>query len=69
VSPCWTWGCATGTLAIAAKRRVGSSADVTAIDASPHMIARARKKARREGADGKSATADFENLPYAAGTS
>ncbi|HKF30520.1 MAG TPA: class I SAM-dependent methyltransferase [Candidatus Binataceae bacterium] len=61
-------GCGTGTLAIAAKRRVGSSASVTGIDASPHMIARARKKARSVGADVTFATADVERLPYAAGT-
>jgi ubiquinone/menaquinone biosynthesis C-methylase UbiE len=61
-------GCGTGTLAIAAKHRVGSAASVTGIDASPQMIARARKKARRVGADVTFATADVENLPYAAGT-
>jgi demethylmenaquinone methyltransferase/2-methoxy-6-polyprenyl-1,4-benzoquinol methylase/phosphoethanolamine N-methyltransferase len=56
-------GCGTGTLAIAAKRRVGSSAGVTGIDASPQMIARARKKARRVGADVTFAAANVENLP------
>jgi ubiquinone/menaquinone biosynthesis C-methylase UbiE len=61
-------GCGTGTLAIAAKRRVGSSASVTGIDASPQMIARARKKALRVGADVTFAAADVENLPYAAGS-
>lgn len=40
-------GCGTGTLAIAAKRRVGSAGTVTGVDASPEMIARAREKARR----------------------
>src|SRR6516225_1328330 len=44
-------GCGTGTLAIAAKRRVGSSASVTGVDASSPMIARARRKARSVGAD------------------
>jgi len=61
-------GCGTGTLALAAKNRVGSSASVTGIDASPQMIARARKKARRVGAEVTFVTADVENLPYAAGT-
>lgn len=61
-------GCGTGTLAIAAKRRVGSAASVTGIDASPQMIARARKKALKVGAEVTFATADVENLPYAAGT-
>jgi len=61
-------GCGTGTLAIAAKRRVGSSASVTGIDASPHMIARARRKAHSAGADVTFAAADVERLPYATGT-
>jgi len=61
-------GCGTGTLAIAAKRRVGSSASVTGIDASTYMIARARKKARSVGAEVTFATADVESLPYATGT-
>src|SRR5262245_40074050 len=43
-------GCGTGTLAIAAARRVGSTGSVTAIDASPQMIARARRKAAKAGA-------------------
>jgi ubiquinone/menaquinone biosynthesis C-methylase UbiE len=42
-------GCGTGTLAIAAKRRVGSVGKVCGIDASPEMISRASKKARRAG--------------------
>lgn len=41
--------CGTGTLAIAAKRKVGAGGSVTGIDASGAMIARARAKA--EGAD------------------
>src|SRR5574342_340975 len=40
-------GCGTGTLAIAAKRRVGPTGIVYGIDASPAMIARASKKARK----------------------
>jgi ubiquinone/menaquinone biosynthesis C-methylase UbiE len=48
-------GCGTGTLAIAAKRHVGSAGKVYGIDASPEMIARARKKAK------KAAAVDFEN--------
>jgi ubiquinone/menaquinone biosynthesis C-methylase UbiE len=42
-------GCGTGTLAIAAKRRVGREGSVCGIDASPEMIARAEKKARKGG--------------------
>src|SRR5262245_51748658 len=42
-------GCGTGTLAIAAKRRLGPTSAVYGIDASPEMIARAAKKARKAG--------------------
>ena len=44
-------GCGTGTLAIAAKRHVGSATKVYGIDASPEMIARARNKAKKAAAD------------------
>src|SRR5262249_55064965 len=43
-------GCGTGTLAIAATRHVGSTGAVTGIDASPPMIARAIRKAKKAGA-------------------
>src|SRR5215469_15061017 len=44
-------GCGTGTLAIAAKHRVGSAGRVCGIDASPEMIARARKKAKKAASE------------------
>lgn len=44
-------GCGTGTLAIEAKRQVGTPGLVCGIDASPEMIARAERKARRTGMD------------------
>ena len=44
-------GCGTGTLAIAAKRRVGSAGRVFGVDASPEMLARAQNKARKAGAE------------------
>jgi ubiquinone/menaquinone biosynthesis C-methylase UbiE len=44
-------GCGTGSLAIAAKRRVGQSGTVIGIDASPEMLVRARKKAMKAGAN------------------
>jgi SAM-dependent methyltransferase len=44
-------GCGTGSLAIAAKRQVGATGRVYGIDASPEMIARAAKKARKIGVE------------------
>lgn len=40
-------GCGTGTLAIAAKRHMGTAGTVCGVDASPEMIIRAKKKAAR----------------------
>jgi ubiquinone/menaquinone biosynthesis C-methylase UbiE len=40
-------GCATGSLALAAKRRVGPTGSVRGIEPSPAMVARARRKAAR----------------------
>ena len=44
-------GCGTRTLAIAAKRQVGHSGAVCGVDASPEMIARAEKKAKKAGVE------------------
>ena len=57
-------GCGTGTLAIAAKRHVGSAGKVYGIDASPEMIARARKKAKKTAAAVDFENAFVENLPF-----
>jgi ubiquinone/menaquinone biosynthesis C-methylase UbiE len=57
-------GCGTGTLAIAAKRHVGSAGKVYGIDASPEMIARARKKAKKASAEVDFDNAFVENLPF-----
>ena len=57
-------GCGTGTLAIAAKRRVGSLGVVHGIDASPEMIARATRKAKKSGVDVTFRTAAVEALPF-----
>jgi ubiquinone/menaquinone biosynthesis C-methylase UbiE len=56
-------GCGTGTLAIAAKRRVGRAGLVTGVDASPEMISRARKKAGRAKADVTFLEGVVETLP------
>jgi ubiquinone/menaquinone biosynthesis C-methylase UbiE len=57
-------GCGTGTLAIAAKRRVGRTGEVYGIDASPEMIARASKKARKAGLDVVFKNDAIEALPF-----
>ncbi len=57
-------GCGTGTLAIAAQRRVGSAGTVHGIDASPEMIARATRKAARAAVDVVFGTGIAESLPF-----
>lgn len=56
-------GCGTGTLAIAAARRVGIRGGVHGVDPSPELLARARKKARRAGVDVTFAVASGQELP------
>lgn len=56
--------CGTGSLALAAKRRVGPSGSVTGVDASPAMIARARWKATRAGLDAQFGEAFAQALPF-----
>ena len=58
-------GCGTGTLAMAAKRRVGASALVSGIDPSPEMIARGKRKASRAGVDISFEIASAQSLPFA----
>lgn len=57
-------GCGTGTLAIAAKRQVGSSGSAFGIDPSPEMIARARSKASKAKSDVAFDIALAEALPF-----
>ena len=57
-------GCGTGSLAIAAKRRVGAAGAVCGIDASPAMIARATKKAQKQRLDIQFQLAIAEALPF-----
>lgn len=58
-------GCATGTLALAAKRRVGRAGAVHGVDPSPAMVERARAKARRHRADVSFGIATAQDLPFA----
>ena len=60
-------GCGTGSLAIATKRCVGPAGTVDGIDASPGMIARARRKAHKSRVDVTFTTGVAEALPYTDG--
>jgi ubiquinone/menaquinone biosynthesis C-methylase UbiE len=57
-------GCGTGTLAIAAKYRVGNLGKVTGVDASPEMIGRARQKAKKRGVEVNFQTGAAQSLPF-----
>lgn len=57
-------GCGTGTLAIAAKQHIGTAGTVCGVDASPEMIARARKKAARAGVEVEFREGIVEALPF-----
>ena len=57
-------GCGTGTLAIAAKRRVGPEGRVDGVDASPEMLARAGRKANKAGAEIAFKNGIVEALPF-----
>jgi ubiquinone/menaquinone biosynthesis C-methylase UbiE len=61
-------GCGTGTLAILAKERVGPSGAARGIDASPEMIAKARRKAKRAGLEVSFEEAVVEAMPFPAET-
>jgi ubiquinone/menaquinone biosynthesis C-methylase UbiE len=57
-------GCGTGSLAIAAKHKVGATGVVCGVDTSAEMIARATKKARREGVEVTFKNASAQSLPF-----
>src|SRR5512138_862937 len=57
-------GCGTGTLSLAAKEAAGPTGSVTGIDIAPEMVARARKKAARRGADLVFAEGSIDAIPY-----
>jgi ubiquinone/menaquinone biosynthesis C-methylase UbiE len=57
-------GCGTGTTAIASKQLVGPRGSVIGVDASPEMLARARKKAERAGINLEFKNAMAEALPF-----
>jgi len=57
-------GCGTGTLSLGAWRRVRPDGEVIGIDASPEMIALARRKAKKAGAAPQFQRAPIEQLPF-----
>jgi ubiquinone/menaquinone biosynthesis C-methylase UbiE len=57
-------GCGTGALAIATKRRVGPAGAVYGVDASPEMLVRAEKKARKAGIEVFFKNGLAESLPF-----
>src|SRR5271166_5032727 len=57
-------GCGTGTLTLAAKRRVGPNAEVHGVDPSEEMIARAKTKAARQGLAVALDIASAQKLPF-----
>ena len=57
-------GCGTGSLAVAAKRQLGTAGTVYGIDRSPEMLARADKKARKAGVDVVFTNAAAQALPF-----
>ena len=60
-------GCGTGTTAIIAKELVGAEGLVCGIDASPEMVARARRKASRARVQIDFVQGAAESLPFADG--
>ena len=57
-------GCGTGTLAIALRAKVGPGGEVVGLDAAPEMIAVARDKAAKRGADIDFRVGLIEELPF-----
>jgi ubiquinone/menaquinone biosynthesis C-methylase UbiE len=57
-------GCGTGTLAIAAKQKVGPSGAVHGVDASPEMLSRAEKKAKKAGVEVLFKNSLAEAIPF-----
>jgi ubiquinone/menaquinone biosynthesis C-methylase UbiE len=57
-------GCGTGTLALQARARVGTTGSVSGIDPGPRQIARARAKAARRGQTIDFRVGMIEQLPF-----
>jgi demethylmenaquinone methyltransferase/2-methoxy-6-polyprenyl-1,4-benzoquinol methylase/phosphoethanolamine N-methyltransferase len=57
-------GSGTGTLGVAAWRKVRPDGEVTGIDASPEMVELARRKAKKKGSGAQFRVAPIESLPF-----
>ena len=57
-------GCGTGTDAIALRAKVGAGGEVVGLDAAPEMIAVARDKATKQGADIDFRVGLIEEIPF-----
>lgn len=57
-------GCGTGSLTLAASRRVGASGEVHGIDAAPEMIDAARRKFDRAGAEADLKVGRIDGIPF-----
>jgi demethylmenaquinone methyltransferase/2-methoxy-6-polyprenyl-1,4-benzoquinol methylase/phosphoethanolamine N-methyltransferase len=57
-------GCGTGTLSVAARKRVDPTGSVHGVDASPEMIARARRKSVRSNLPVTFELAAAQSLPF-----
>jgi len=61
-------GCGTGTLTLRARAAAGSTGRVCGVDAAPEMIAQARRKAQKAGAQVEFQAGVVEALEFADGT-
>jgi ubiquinone/menaquinone biosynthesis C-methylase UbiE len=57
-------GCGTGTLSLAARKRVGKSGEVMGIDIAPEMVAVAARKAARKSVNASFQVGGIENIPF-----
>jgi ubiquinone/menaquinone biosynthesis C-methylase UbiE len=57
-------GCGTGSLTIAAKRRVGASGEVVGMDIAPEMVAAATRKEARRGAGVTFRVGSIADIPF-----
>jgi ubiquinone/menaquinone biosynthesis C-methylase UbiE len=57
-------GCGTGTLSLAAKAQAGAFGEVSGIDIAPEMVAIAKKKAARKGANVNFQVGSIATIPF-----